>query len=173
MRTVWELGRARAWARAQLLRPQRSTRGRAGSEDLGWHGALRTCKVRAVSPYSLEQKSETASPERHFLEGGGKRLDSAGERLWLGDQAWQAPMQGEGHGGHRWTTHLPGSGIWRLPLLSTTSRGGRGCPAPTSTSWKVGMLKDTGGHGSGSTAWGAQPQGCYLWGTGAGTGTGV
>lgn len=35
---------------------------------------------------------------------------------------------------------LPGSSTWRLLLLSTTSRGGRGCPAPASTPWKVGVL---------------------------------
>lgn len=59
------------------------------------------------------------------------------------------------------TTHLPGSGTWRLPLLSMTSRGGRGCPAPTSTAWKLGVLKDMGGHGSGSIPRGAQPQAGY------------
>lgn len=109
--------------------------------------------MQTASLYLLEQKSETTDPEKHFLEEGGKGLDLAEERLWLRSQAQQAPTQGEGHGSRLCTgptAHLPGSGIWRLPLLSTSSRGGRGCPASASTGQKVGVLKHMGGHRSAS-----------------------
>lgn len=68
---------------------------------------------------------------------------------WLLCQAPQAPA-----GVHSVPTHLPGSSTWRLPLLSTTSRGGRGCPTLTSTPWKVGVLEDMGG--TGLQVWGRQ-----------------
>lgn len=67
--------------------------------------------------------------------------------------------QDEGHGGHLLHSsiaHRPGSGIWRLPFLSTTSRGGRGCPVPASTPVNVGLLKDTGG------GWVSQRSGCVV-----------
>lgn len=124
--------------------------------------------MQTASRYLLEQKSETTDPEKHFLEEGGKGLDLAEERLWLWSQAQQAPTQGEGHDSRLCTgptAHLPGSGIWRLPLLSTSSRGGRGCPASASTGQKVGVLKHMGGHMEVSKS-----QACYQWGTGAGRG---
>lgn len=109
----------------------------------------------ARSPYLLEQTSETTDPERHFLEEGGKGLGSEQERPRLG--AGQAPTGGTAPAG----AHLPGSGTCRLPSLSTSSRGGRGCPAPASTARKLGVLEERGRgseHGTGvhgpSSWWG-------------------
>lgn len=105
--------------------------GRARSQDLQQE------EPPAPTRYLLEQKSDTTNPERHFLQEGGKELDLA-------------PLPGTAGSscsGCTVPTHLPGSSTWRLPLLSVTSRGGSGCPALTSTPWKVGVLQDTGGTG--------------------------
>lgn len=88
-----------------------------------------------------------------ILTGAKERNDQSREafpargRKRAGFGGGDARARGTGPPLHSPSTHLPGSGICRLPLLSTTSRGGRGCPAPTCTSRNVGVLKDTGGSG--------------------------
>lgn len=155
---------------SQALAAAEQPTGHARSEDLDWQKGLCAQRVRTVSWYLPEQESETTDPERHFLEEGGKGLGCGRGKapaLW--------PGTAHSHGGrgmrqpplHSPTAHLPGSSIWRLPLLSTTSRGGRGCPVPTSTARKVGMLKDTG-HGSASAPGAAQTWPCCQRGTGRG-----
>lgn len=96
----------------------------------------RTRCPQGPSWYLLEQKSDTTNPERHFLQEGGTELDLAA-----------LPGRSGQLGAHTAPTHLPGSSTWRLPLLSTTSRGGSGCPWLASTPWNAGVLQDTGGQG--------------------------
>ena len=119
---------ARTWSGTRLCVPARCKQ----PEDTYWNRRAKQQTPRSIS-WKREEKGCI------WWRGG------SGSAAWHGRLPRRAggpqpPLPSP-------TTHLPGSSIQRLPLLSTTSPGGRGCPAPTSTGRKVGVLEDTGGRG--------------------------